>query len=276
MTNPEHWPAGLAQLLCFPVEQGINHALQYDPASQQRLSVLAGQLLRLTVTDLPTGPLSISARLLTSSEHASSVQISLVDTAQTDLELRGSLYEFSQLIRSENPLLALSVSGVQIEGDQRLAEELLLIASDLEVDWEAMMQPFIGGMAAHAVGEQARTFDRWRRQTTASLKMASRDFVLDETGNRHPAAALEPLIKGVSQLSEKIPPGVFPATGLVANTLGGLAQRFTSKGFSRPGFSGAGSSGSSGSGSSGSGYSNCGPDAPSGKTNPDSPSEAED
>lgn len=165
----------MTQALCMPVESAINHALKYDPATQYRLAEYSGKVIRVSVN----GATSVTVRLLDDGLH-----LSMNDEVVADASLFGPAIEFLQMVRSQDPALLLSTSSIQSSGDIQLIEALLAILADLDIDWEGMLEPFMGSMAAYAIGSRVRSFANWSQQTGESLRMSARDFVLDEMGSR--------------------------------------------------------------------------------------------
>lgn len=185
----------LGQALCLPWELAINQALAHDPATLASLRPLSGRLLcicvpavtRLYVRLLPEG---ISISLGSHDEQADAV----------DLQLTGSMADFAALASARDKSTALMGSQILLDGDTDLASRLSRIAAQIDIDWEAMLEPLTGGLLAHQLGESMRSLLQWGRESGRTLRTATRDYVQDEVELVTPAPLLEQFAAGVDEL----------------------------------------------------------------------------
>ncbi|MCY0965008.1 ubiquinone biosynthesis accessory factor UbiJ [Parathalassolituus penaei] len=185
----------LGQALCLPWELAINQALRHDPATLQALRPLAGRLVCLSVPGLTRLYVRILPEGISLSVNGQQEQDEAID-----LLLIGSLADFAALASASDKTTAMMSGPLLLDGDTDLAARLSRIASHLDVDWEAMLQPFTGAVLAHQIGESVRGLVSRGRETAATLHSASRDYMRDEAGLVTPSVLLEQFAAGVDDL----------------------------------------------------------------------------
>lgn len=141
--------AGLSAL-----ETAINKALEFDTASRTRLAALSGKALLVEFTLPP-----LTAAVIPSDNG---MRLS-AECINPDATLRGSLVAVAGVAISGSSE-SLAGTGVTVDGDLGLLEELFAIASDLDIDWEAALARVIGDVPAHGVGEAVRRSHAFNQQ----------------------------------------------------------------------------------------------------------------
>lgn len=164
-------PAEAQHLALLPIEQGVNHALSYAPATLIALAPYQGQLLALHITQLG----SFYLRFI-----PEGISLSRDNSAEVDAAMLGSVSDFLQLARADNKADALINSAIDMSGDSDLPIKLARILESLDIDWEALITPITGGLIAHQLGRGLRQLSRFGQQHLANLKVASKQFAEDE------------------------------------------------------------------------------------------------
>lgn len=160
-----------SQMLCLPAEGIINHLLQYDQAALAQLHQHNGRLLCLKADRL--GPVYL--RL-----HSQGISLSLQNDALPDVTLSGTVLDFLQLASAGNKPDQLINSQIDMDGDTELALAISTVAQNLDIDWEALIQPVTGGLLAHQLGRGVRSTLHWGKSTTATYKTAAKEYLEDE------------------------------------------------------------------------------------------------
>ena len=94
--------------------------------------------------------------------------------------------------------------AIDVEGDSRLAAELLVLARHLRWDAEEELSRFVGDVAAHRAVEAARAFGAWHLDAARRLAGALADYAVDEQRLLTPRASLEQLAQSVASLRDAI------------------------------------------------------------------------
>ncbi len=151
------------------LEATINKALQYDPATRQKLHALAGKSLAVEITEFKL--------LLCINFDADMVRLSSnADDATT--RLVGSLPGLINLAISDRVNLA--DSDVQAWGNTALLADVKTIASDLDLDWEEAINDWLGDLLGHQVAEKLRFQLGWLKQRGKSGKRLISEFITEE------------------------------------------------------------------------------------------------
>lgn len=145
MLNTRQHPTA-ATALCLALERAINKALQYDPATAERLKRQAGRSIALELSE-PTIVLSI-----TFTEDG--VQASPLTNKTADCHLSGTVSSLIELM--SGPKTTLAGSDLTLTGQTGFLMELLEIAKSIDIDWEEALCQYLGDYAGHAVAELVR------------------------------------------------------------------------------------------------------------------------
>ena len=150
-------PSFLAEQL----EKAINQALQYAPGTQAALNKLTGQSVSL---------LANRPRLqLTLELCPGEIRVSHYWEGTPTVSIKGPLISILfqlGLNKSPGDLVA---SGIQVEGDQAFAQQLASLFREMDLDLEEPLAHWVGDVAAHQVGQAARSALNWFKKTTSTL-----------------------------------------------------------------------------------------------------------
>lgn len=149
----------------------VNKALAYDPATQAKVQGLTGKVLAL---HFQQPDFSIFVRFENGIELLSRYEY------DADAALSGPLSAFINLARHDDKHAALMQSDIQIQGSSQLALSLADLASQLDIDYEAMLAELTGPVAAHIIGKNLRSVGSWLKNAGDKFKQDSVEFVRDE------------------------------------------------------------------------------------------------
>lgn len=159
--------SGLASPVYGLVEQGINDALRYDPATRQRIAAHAGRVLAVA-SERP----AITIYLLFTAEGT----VELYDSCETSIDATVRAGAFGLL----RELATGRTGGVAITGDREFAEEIARIARDIDIDWEEPLARLMGDVVARQVGDLLRGAAGFLRRATGTLRRNGEDFIRHE------------------------------------------------------------------------------------------------
>lgn len=174
------------------MEAGLNHALQLDPATLKRLGKLGGQVIEINCT---APQLTMFLR-----PHAQGIIIQGQCEHPADCRISGSALALLKLMTAENKNEALFDQQISLSGDTALSQSLQAILADLDLDWEGRLAEYIGDIAAHQIGNQARSLKNWGRQASHSMLLNIEEYLHEETRSLPPRAELEPFYRGIETL----------------------------------------------------------------------------
>lgn len=169
----EHRQSLIPIFLTEQLERAANRALYYAPVTRLQLTKLKGKSLAIEL-QRPNFPL-----LMAVGKRSLSFQSQWEGAA--DVTIRGPALALLRQIGSEETSPAdLMALGIEIEGDQQLAQQFLQVIKDLDLDLESALGDLIGDMAAHQIAEVAKVGFGWLRTTAKAVLNQSRQLIAEE------------------------------------------------------------------------------------------------
>lgn len=146
------------QLLQALAETGANRLLKFDPASQRRLTRLAGKAILVRFSDLK---LSLGFTATTDGLLVTG------NLAAPDATVELPLAAASELTDSANIPRAIREGHLQLDGDPMLLKQFSELFAKLDVDWEGELARYVGDVPSHLA------FSAVRKIKTAGYKAFS-------------------------------------------------------------------------------------------------------
>ena len=91
-----------------------------------------------------------------------------------DLTLKASFFTFINLISNPHS------GGLDAIGDISLAQELRMLFSSLEIDWEEQLSNILGDVLAHKIGNLSKSIHQWGVGTISALQNNATDYLQTE------------------------------------------------------------------------------------------------
>ncbi|OUS03671.1 hypothetical protein A9Q90_08270 [Gammaproteobacteria bacterium 54_18_T64] len=141
-------------LACESIASALNHALEYDPQTPQKLSKVAGKSLLIEAT-LPRVSIAIvfteNQLIITPSDEClAAAMVSGTALALMRFLLAGDIE-------------AAEKCQVDIDDEDGLIAILLALSRDIDIDWEALLAEHTGDVAAHLFGESLRKAQQFQQ-----------------------------------------------------------------------------------------------------------------
>ena len=188
-------PPLLVQGVLGGLEAAINHALQLDPGTRQRLSALAGKVIAVEVAPAVLPPVTVFMQ-----PHSAGVDLLGHFEDEPDCQLSGTPAALLQLMLADNKQALLHDGSIKIDGDVHLAQNLQSILADLELDWEAQLAQLMGDLPAHQLANQLRGLFTWGKQAADSMTMNLEEYLHEEIRLTPPRAEVEAFYQQVHNL----------------------------------------------------------------------------
>ncbi len=143
------------------LEKAINQALQYAPGTQAALNKLTGKSVSL-LANRPSLQLTLEL-------CPGEIRVSHYWEGTPTVSIKGPLISILfQLGLNKSPG-ELVASGIQVEGDQAFAQQLASAFREMDLDLEEPLAHWVGDVAAHQVGQAARSAFSWFKKTASTL-----------------------------------------------------------------------------------------------------------
>lgn len=178
----------------YALEFALNRALRLDPDAPARLAPLADRIIAVHVEG-------------TGLDFALVVQAGAV-------EILEGLHEAADVHVSGPPLALLRAAAarpgqglpreVSVSGDAQLAQYLAKALGRLDIDWEEQAARVVGDIAAHALGNTARSLGNWSRRSRDTLLLDLGEYLSEEAGVLPGRAELERFYSEVDQVRDDV------------------------------------------------------------------------
>lgn len=123
------------------------------------------------------------------------------DTPDPDCSIKGDSAALLRLMTAENKAEALFSPNIELQGDTESAQKLQAIMADLDIDWEEKLSQWVGDIAAHQLGNQARSLFQWGRQTVDSLLLNVEEYLHEEARAMPPRLELEAFYQDIAKIA---------------------------------------------------------------------------
>lgn len=163
-------PLPLQNSALIGVEILINRALQYDPATRNRLSELTGRSICIELTS-PALTMYLAC-------HQDNITLHSELNREPDVSIKGSATALINIAMADDPTIA--GKGVEVRGSLDVLQHLKNALSDLDVDWEAALSELVGELPAHLLIKAARSAHQWQQQARPRVMAAAANFARDE------------------------------------------------------------------------------------------------
>lgn len=85
-----------------------------------------------------------------------------------DVTIKGPASELLALLT--DPQRPMAGRGIRIEGDAELLLELQGVLRSLDIEWQDLLQPVLGDVIAHSLGDVVAGARNWTRQASGNIK----------------------------------------------------------------------------------------------------------
>lgn len=162
----------MKNLALHTLNSAINHYLQLDPLSKQRLQKLEGKNLRLIIK-----PLTLFFLF-------QNQQIKLVDQFEghIDATIEGYPLAFIQLhLSSQENAPKLFKQKLTISGDLEFGQQVQTLFKDLDIDWEEHLSKLTGDVIAHEMSNIFKRSTNFASKLAQSMQDNLKDYLHHET-----------------------------------------------------------------------------------------------
>ena len=161
----------LPGMLAHALETAVNHVLQLDMESPERVKKLEGRVLQVDLEGL-------AITLFFTFKHGV-VRVRLNTEAKPDTVISGTPVALFSMAEPEEADWGLPDSKVQINGDASLARDLERIFGRLDPDWEGPLAGLLGDVAGQQAAQGIRQGIETARETAQSVRKVLDDILKD-------------------------------------------------------------------------------------------------
>jgi len=154
------------------LETALNAALALDPHSAVRLKRLSGRCLSLTLNEI-----GMTWFLVFCGER---VEVLDQWQEQPDCALKASLGAVGQLQDAAQLTRLIQQGQLELEGDLQVAQQVATLFSELQIDLEELLAPWMGEAGAHLVVAEASRGRRVLQRAGEQLRRQLAELVTEE------------------------------------------------------------------------------------------------
>lgn len=145
----------------------LNKVIHSDPRFVERCQAQQGKTVAIEVTDLnATFAIHI---------NADGLLIERNNAINADTTITGSSIELIKV--AVDPA---STKNMNIRGNIELAQWVQRLAKDTRIDWEMLLAPHVGDIAAHQMVHRTKRLAGWLKQQWFAFKADAVDYVQEE------------------------------------------------------------------------------------------------
>ena len=174
------------------LQQALNRYLALDAESKQRMAPLQNKVVTIQLLKTP-----LTVQLIFIDDN---IQLKWEDFLFADLTIKGTPLNLLQmgLIRSERKRFF--AEDVEIAGDLELAQPMLAIFDELEIDWEEQFSTWVGDVPAYQTGRFMRTLKNLTQRVRRTTLQNINEYVHEEINLFPPAEELRHFFDEIDEL----------------------------------------------------------------------------
>jgi ubiquinone biosynthesis protein UbiJ len=165
-------PPALPDALLAPLQALLNRNIQASTPARDLLPELDNKVLAVS---LKGTPIALYMRF-----HANGAQLAFTPPSDPDVILTGGLFGLARLA-GDDASQALQSGEVDLLGDAETAQAVQALLKHAHPDWEEELSRLIGDVAAHQVGNFARSFLGWGQQAGATVQRNAAEYLQEES-----------------------------------------------------------------------------------------------
>lgn len=127
----------------------VNRLLLADEERARRLARLEGSVIEVCVRDTRWRAYALPA--------ADGIRLQRAHDGRVDVRVTGRPADFLAYARASRRGDSFGAGRIEISGDLAVAQNVQTLLADLEIDWEDLLAPTLGDVAAHQLARAARS-----------------------------------------------------------------------------------------------------------------------
>jgi ubiquinone biosynthesis protein UbiJ len=154
------------------LSKAVNTALALDPESDQRLKKLQGKVITIEFL-----PVHFTFQCVFTS---AGIEIQKEQQLASEAVIRGTPLQMLGAMLSKDNRQRFFAEDLIIEGNAELAQQVVNLFDEMEIDWEEQISRVVGDVPAYHAGRLLRGAKQWLRKATDSLSENVNEYVHEE------------------------------------------------------------------------------------------------
>jgi ubiquinone biosynthesis protein UbiJ len=159
-------------MLANALNKALNRYLQLDAQSRERLSQLEGKTISVEIH-----PLAYRLQCVFTQARAF---IQETEVLQADVSIKGTPWQFLNVFTASGAEKAKFAGELDIVGDSEIAQQVMNLFDELDIDWEEHLSRFIGDVPSFYLSNAWRKLTQVRKRVANILVKDIDEYVHEE------------------------------------------------------------------------------------------------
>ena len=182
-------------LLATALETVLNQALRLDPPSLQTLGTLTGKIIRIEVS-------SLNWQFNVFPDNQGLIILSQYH-GEVNTQVRGAPFTLLRLLLQSDSTL-IDNPEVTTQGDVYLAQQLLTVLHNLQLDWDKHLARLLSAVPAHQLARLLRKSQEYTTTGFNTLQRQITSYLQEKTRHLPARAEVDHFVKEIEQLQEEV------------------------------------------------------------------------
>ncbi len=154
------------------LEKALNRYLALDAESKRRIRLLQNKRVTLELLGTP-----LIVQLFFSDEK---IALQWDDFAEADIKIKGTPLNLLHMSLARDDRHRFFADDVIVEGNMELAQHVLAIFDELEIDWEEQISQWVGDVPAYQAGRFVRGIKKFNQRVRRTFLRNLNEYVHEE------------------------------------------------------------------------------------------------
>lgn len=177
------------------LEKLLNQAVHLDPNSLHALNKLAGKSVRVELTGL--------SLTFTFFPEIEGIAVLGDDTGEADTYIQSPPFTLLNLLLNRHSTFV-NYTDIVVSGNITIAQQLLQILQELEIDWEEQLAQRLGDVPAHSLGTLVRRGQHYVSDRLSHLQYYFSEYLQEEARHVPAPAEMETFLNSVDILRDDV------------------------------------------------------------------------
>lgn len=174
------------------ISHALNSYVALDPESKERLQRLQNKVITIELL-----PLHLSLQCIFLDNR---IQVNGNETLVSDATIRGTPLQMLGVMITKENRHKFFAEDIVIEGNAEVAQQVIHLFDQLDIDWEEQLSQIIGDSGAHHLGNFLRDVKSFIKKTDASVTNNINEYLHEELQWLPSREALQDLFKDIDDV----------------------------------------------------------------------------
>ncbi len=174
------------------LEKALNHYLALDRESKRRIALLQDKRVTLVLSGTP-----LIVQLVFRTEK---IEMHWDHFSEADITIKGTPLNLLHMSVARENHQRFFAEDVLVEGNMELAQHVLAIFDELEIDWEEKLSQWVGDVPAYQTGRVMRGMRAFKQRVERTFMRNLNEYLHEEINLFPPVEALQHFFNEVDEL----------------------------------------------------------------------------